>query len=129
MLVTISNAVVLLAGISLCAFAVWGFVAPRKAMAWVKATMHAAWGIWFAVVIRVVLGIALIAYAPSSRFPMIFEIVGWISLIAAVVAVLLGRDRLQKFVDWWLERFAPRVIRLWLLIALAFGGFLVYGAL
>lgn len=97
-------------------------------MALARATMYAEWGIWFAVVIRVALGIALIAYAPYSRFPVIFEIVGWISLIAAIVAVLLGRDRLRKFVVWWLERFTPWGIRLWLVIALAFGGFLIYGA-
>ena len=125
---TISSAVVLLAGISLCAFAIWGFVAPGKAMEWIKGTMDADWGIWFAVGIRVVLGFALIFSAAESRFPQTFEIIGWIAIVAAVAGVLLGRQRLQRFTNWWIERFSAWSIRLWVLIALAFGVFLVYGA-
>lgn len=129
MIVTVASLIVLLVAFSLCLFAVWGFVAPAKAMRWVKVSMDADWGIWFAVGIRLVLGIALIISAPQSDFPVTFQIIGWIAIAAAIGGIMLGRERLRRFTDWWLAQFAPWATRLWLLVALAFGGFLVYGAL
>jgi hypothetical protein len=31
----------------------------------------------------------------------------------------------RRFVDWWIERFAPAGVRFWVLFALAFGAFLI----
>jgi len=127
MLITLSDLCVQLLGISLCAFGAWGFFAPQDLLHTVKGVMDAKWGIYFAVLIRLLLGIALLIAAPTSRFPLVLLIVAWIAIVAAVSVVLMGRARLRKFVDWWLARFSPSVIRIWLLFALAFGGFLVYG--
>jgi len=127
MLITLSELCVQLLGVSLCAFGVWGFFAPQNLLQTVNGVMDAQWGIYFAVVIRLLLGFALLVAAPTSRFPSVLLIVAWIAIVAAVSVVLMGRERLRKFVDWWLARFTPAVIRVWLLFALAFGGFLVYG--
>jgi hypothetical protein len=91
--------------------------------------MDANWGIYFAIIIRLMLGAALIIGAPGSRFPNAFLIVGWVAIIAAVTAAFIGRSGLRRFVNWWIERFQPTEIRLWVLIALVFGGFLIYGVL
>jgi len=127
MLIDFSNGVVLAAGISLCGASVWGFYAPRKLVHWTKNVMDAKWGIHFAVIIRLLLGAALLTAAPTSNFPTAFLVIGWIAIAAAVGVLLMGRERLRKFVDWWLERLSPPVIRVWLLFAFAFGGFLIYG--
>ena len=116
MLVTASRLVIWLAASSLCVFAVWGVSAPHNAIGWVKRTMDADWGIWFAVGIRLLLGMALIVSAPFSRFPITFQFVGWIAIIAAVSAVFIGRRRLQRFTDWWIARFSSLGIRLWVLL-------------
>jgi len=89
--------------------------------------MDADWGIYFAVLVRLALGLALIISAPASRFPSVFPILGWVAIAAGVAAAFLGRDRLRRFVNWWVERFSPPTIRLWVLFAMAFGGFLIYG--
>ena len=112
---TVSQVVVLLAGISLCMAAVWGFYAPERLSQWVKATMAADWGIYMAVIVRLMLGVALIIAAPASRFPLVFLIVGWIAIVAGVAVAFIGRERLRRFMDWFLERFSPPLIRLWLL--------------
>jgi len=91
--------------------------------------MAADWGIYFAVIVRLMLGVALIVAAPESLYPMAFLIVGWIAIVAAAAVAFIGRERLRRITDWFLERFTPPIIRLWLLIAMAFGGFLVYGVL
>ena len=127
MIITISQIVVLVAGTSLCMFAAWGLYAPKGLLQSVKGVMDADWGIYFAVLVRLALGLALIISAPASRFPLVFLILGWVAIAAAVAAALLGRDRLRRFVNWWVERFSPPTIRLWVLFALALGGFLIYG--
>jgi hypothetical protein len=91
--------------------------------------MDQDWGIYLAVIVRLVLGLALILSASDSRFPSVFLILGWIAIVAGVAAAFLGRERLRRFVNWWVERFSPSGIRLWVLFAMAFGGFLVYGIL
>ena len=125
--VSVSQVVVLLAGASLCVFAAWGLYAPKRLLQWVKGVMDADWGIYFAVLVRLALGLALIISAPASRFPSVFLILGWVAIAAGVAAAFLGRDRLRRFVNWWVERFSPPTIRLWVLFAMAFGGFLIYG--
>ena len=127
MVVTVSQIVVLVAGVSLCMFAAWGIYAPKKLSQSVKGMMDADWGIYFAVIVRLMLGVALIITAPGSRFPLVFQIVGWVAIIAGVAAVFIGIERLRRFTNWWFERFSPPGIRLWVLFAMAFGGFLIYG--
>ena len=127
MVVTVAQIIVSVAGISLCMFAAWGIYAPQRLLRSVKGMMDADWGIFFAVIVRLVLGIALIIAAPDSRFPLVFPIVGWVAIVAGVAAVFIGRERLRRFTNWWFERFSPPSIRLWLLFAMAFGGFLIYG--
>ena len=119
---------VVVLGAALFVFAAWGFVNPRNLLRVVKATMDADWGIWLAVVIRLLLGAALIIVAPASAFPATFVVIGWIAITAAAAALLLGRSRLRAFTDWWIERFSGAGARLWVLIALLFAVFLVYGA-
>ena len=123
MVVTVSQIVVLVAGISLCMFAAWGIYAPKKLLQSVKGMMDADWGIYFAVIVRLMLGVALIITAPGSRFPLVFQIVGWVAIVAGVAAAFIGRERLRRFTNWWFERFSPPGIRLWVLFAMAFGGF------
>ncbi len=127
MVVTVSQIVVLVAGVSLCMFAAWGIYAPKKLLQSVKGMMDADWGIYFAIIVRLMLGIALIISAPDSRFPLVFQIVGWVAIIAGVAAAFIGRERLRRFTNWWFERFSPPGIRVWVLFAMAFGGFLIYG--
>ena len=127
MIITVSQIVVLVAGISLCMFAAWGLYAPDGLLRSVKGVMDADWGIYFAVLVRLALGLALVISSPASRFPLVFLVLGCVAIAAGVVAAFLGRDRLRRFVNWWVERFSPLTIRLWALFAMALGGFLLYG--
>ena len=127
MVVAGSQIVVLVAGIALCIFAACGIYKPEKVLQWVKWVMDEDWGMYFAVIVRLALGVALISAAPGSRFPSVFLVLGGIAIVAAVAGALMGRERLRRFTNWWFERFSPPTIRLWVLFAMAFGGFLIYG--
>lgn len=118
--------IVLVLGITVCAFAAWGVYAPKKLMKLVAGVAGHDWGIFFAVIVRLVLGLALIIAAPDSRFPLVFQGLGWIAIVAAVALAFMGRQGIRKLVAW-VERFSPVILRFWLLLGMAFGGFLIYG--
>ncbi len=123
-----SQVVVLTLGIVVCALSLWGMFAPEKIVKLVDGVMEKDWGIHLAVIIRLLLGAALIIAASGARFPQLFEILGWIAVIAAIAIVFMGRERLRKFIGWF-DRLSPAMIRTWLLFGIAFGAFLVYGVL
>ena len=115
------------AGIALCGMAFWGFLKPQALKQWVKDTMAAQWGFWFAILVRVLLGVTLLVVAPTSKYPTALLVIGWIAIAAAVGVVLMGRENLRRFAQWFLDRFSTALTRVWLLFAFAFGGFLIYG--
>ena len=109
--------------------AAWGIFAPDKLKSSVTSAMDKYWGIYVAVVFRLALGLALIVVAPASRYPVVFRVLGLLTIIAAIVVALMGRERIQRFLKWFSERFSAPIVRLWLLFGMAFAGFLVYGVL
>ncbi len=127
MIVTIFDSVILIMGIAICVFAIWGIQAPQKLAQWVIGMMEKDGAIYLAVAVRILLGLALIFAAQESRFPLVFLILGWIVIAAAFAAAFMGHERLRRLVHWWFEQFSPTGIRVWLLFAIAFGGFLIYG--
>jgi len=81
-----------------------------------------------AVVVRLILGIALIFAAPESRFPTVILVLGWLIIAVAVAFSLMGRTRFRVLVDWAL-RLANRFGRLSGLLGVLFGGFIIYAVL
>ena len=129
MVIFISQIIVLALGVTISVLSVWGIFAPDKLMTLATSTMDRRSGIYIAVIVRLVLGAALIGVAPASSFPVVFQALGWIAIVAAVGLVVAGRERVRKFIVWWSKRFSAPIIRLWLLFGLAFGVFLIYGVL
>jgi hypothetical protein len=79
----------------------------------------------FAIVIRIVFGALLLYEAANLRFPLAMKIIGGISLLAAIVLLLMGQERMDRFIDWWM-RMSGNVLRAWSVLAIAFGAFLIY---
>lgn len=129
MVIFTSQVVVLIVAVTIIVMAGWGLYAPEKLMTLVTSTMDQHWGMYVAVAVRLALGAALVSVAPASMFPSLFEILGWITIAAAVALIVAGRARVRQFILWWAERFSAATIRLWLLFGIAFGGLLVYGVL
>jgi hypothetical protein len=128
MTVAVSRVVVMAFGALVCALSMWGIYAPRDLIGLVKRVMERTSGIYIAIIVRLVLGAALIVTAADSRFPRVFSVFGWVAIIAAVGLAIIGRERISRFAGWF-DRFSPGFVRLWLLLGLAFGGILIYGLL
>ena len=125
----VSQIIVLVIGGIVIVGAGWGMFAPGKLMMFVTSAVDQHWGIYIAVTVRLALGLALITVAPASLFPVVFQVLGWIAIVAAVALAVAGRERVRRFIAWWSERFSESIIRMWLLFGIAFGAFLVYGVL
>ncbi len=81
----------------------------------------------FAVIIRVVLGAILLSEAATLRFPLAMKIIGAISILAAVILLLIGQERMDRFIDWWMKQ-SEIVFRVASVLAIAFGAFFIYSA-
>ena len=78
-----------------------------------------------AVVARLVLGALLIDQSSISRFPLAIEIIGWLSVVAAIVLALMGRRNFKRLMTWALSVLKPYG-RVGGILASAFAAFLVY---
>ena len=126
-IILVSQISLLVIGVTIIVLAGWGIFVPEKLMTFVTSAMDKSWGIYIAVIVRLVMGSALIIVAPASLFPIVFQVLGVIAIVAAIAVLLMGRERMRRFLAWFSERFSAPIIRLWLLFGVAFGGFLVYG--
>ena len=78
-----------------------------------------------AVAIRLVLGTFLVYESGVSRYPLVIEIIGWLSIVAAVIFAVIGRNNFSKLMAWALS-FVNTLGRVGGAIALVFGIFLVH---
>jgi len=128
MAVLVSQTIVLVLGITVFGLSAWGMYSPSSLVKMVTLAMNQNYGMYIAVIVRLILGATLIIVAPVSRFPMVFNVLGWIAIIAAVGLILIGRKNVGRIIAS-IERFSTIIIRLWLLFGMAFARFLIYGVL
>ena len=77
-----------------------------------------------AVAVRLILGALLIYQSNLSRYPLVIEIIGWLSIAAAMVFALMGRRNFCRSMTWALSR-SKSCGRIGGILAVTFGGFLV----
>ena len=80
-----------------------------------------------AVSIRLLFGTLLLIAADDLRLSGVMSVLGWVVIIAAVVLLLLGPERFNRFVRWWLA-LSDTAFRASMAFAAVFGLFLVYVA-
>lgn len=78
-----------------------------------------------AVVMRIIIGTALVLYAAESRYPTAILILGWVSLGAALALWIMGRRNFKRLMSWALG-LVPIFGRIAGMIACLFGAFLIY---
>ncbi len=80
-----------------------------------------------AIVLRLGFGMLLWFAADQLRFPYVMRIFAVIAFAAAVGVLIMGRQRLDGLVTWWLTR-SDALLRFSAALAGLFGAFLVYVA-
>ena len=78
-----------------------------------------------AVGVRLGLGALLIYQSYVSKFPLAIEIIGWLSIVAAISLAVMGRHNFNRLMTWALSLLKP-FGRVGGFFAMAFGAFLIY---
>lgn len=120
--------IVILLGLLLGLLGLAGLATPAPMIQSVSRVWSVPRGLYLAVTLRLFFGAALLGIAPESRFPVALQVIGILSLISALVLPLIGLRRMQELLRWWTSR-SDRFIRLWAMLALLFGLFLIYACL
>lgn len=116
-LVTVLGAVAVVIGLL-------GLVMPQSITALVENYWSHSTRFRLAVIARFVIGTLLFVIAPECRLPLVVQILGAVTVAAAVVLIFVGQKRLDSFIAWWLAR--RRLIRTSAVFAVIFGSLLVY---
>ena len=78
-----------------------------------------------AIVARLLLGALLIHLADISKFPFLIEIIGWISIVAAVIFIIIGHNNFVRLMSWVLSKAKP-FGHIGGILAVCFGTFIIY---
>lgn len=112
-------------GLLILAMSLFGMIAPGGFRGLMHRFLAVDQVIAFAAGIRLVMGAIFILGADATRVPIATQIIGWITIAAAIGVVFMGRERMVRFAEWWLRR--PDVfLRTWLIAGIAFGAFIVW---
>jgi hypothetical protein len=86
--------VVTLFGVLLVASGVMLAVAPTRPLQWAE-SLDPGRRFWGAVLFRAAFGVCFLLAAPSSRMPLLVQVLGWAGLVGAALLLLLGRRNLD----------------------------------
>jgi hypothetical protein len=81
-----------------------------------------------AILVRVVVGALFLLAAPETRYPVAVYVIGGLMILTGVVIAAMGQQRM----DAMIERMVPKnsgVVRVYALVGMLFGGFLIYAGL
>jgi hypothetical protein len=105
-----------------------GMVSPARLLSLMRRLQKTPGGLYVAAVVRLVLGVALLLVAPTSRAPDLVRVIGVLAVVAALMTPVVGLARWGRLVDWWSGQ-ASLVIRAWAAIPLGFGLYLAWAVL
>jgi hypothetical protein len=122
------NGIILGLSALIIGLSLYGVLAPGGLVVRVGELWQRPWSLPVAAGIRVVMGVAMIMVADTSRFPEAFLILGGIAIAAAVALPLMGKQVVEKILAWFTAK-PTLFVRLWCLLGVAFGIFLGYGVI
>jgi hypothetical protein len=120
------TAVIAVFGAAIVALGLLGAVSPARFRG-LFTLMSARSRYFAAIIMRVLMAVLLWWLADELRHPQVMRVIAVIALVAAILILLAGPRRLDRTVDWWLAR-SDAMLRISLVFAAVFGGYLVFVA-
>ena len=115
---------VLLAGLYLVALATVALVSPRRAKRFLSSFASSAPAHFLELFVRLVVGAALVAYAPRMKFPGLFAVSGWVIVVTTIGLLAVPWRWHHRFASWSVPH-ATRNMGLCALGSLAAGVFVL----
>ena len=116
--------VVALFGIFFTILGIFGLIFPSSIIAFVSRWQTQA-GLYLAAIIRIVLGVASLFTASTSRAPLYLRILGVVAVVAGIATPFLGLKKFKEIIDWW-SRQSIVFIRACLAVVVLFGLSLIW---
>jgi hypothetical protein len=82
-------------------------------------------GLYWVAALRVILGLVLLGASAASGMPRTLRVLGILALAGGLATLFLSAERAGAIMNWMLAP-GPLVVRLWALLAVAFGSFIIY---
>lgn len=118
---------VLMVGVLLVGTSFYLAIQPQAMLALIDQALATRW-IFLVALLRLMLGAALIASAQAVKFSEVIAAIGWLSALSGMVLVAVPPgvwDNLNE----WLQSLPTLFLRVWTLIGLGLGSFLVFASL
>lgn len=84
--------------------------------------------LYIAGAVRMAVGAILFLAAPASRAPLALRVLGALIFVGGVLTPIIGAAFAQSLLAWWKEG-GQAVVRIWALMALALGAFIIHATL
>ena len=109
--IAVAQIVGLLAGGWLIALGVWMTAYPDRALSALAAMGGSPVAHFGEMITRLLIGAALVAAGPASRFPQVIPLLGWFLIISALVLMALPRRWHAAYSTWWAARIPVAAVR------------------
>lgn len=96
------NALVVIFGMLVAVLGVIGLLNPAGLLGFIS-HMPARWRYSFAIALRVLIGGILLLAAPLGWLPLVLTVLGILALAAAAGLALVGQEKFEQMVTWWLD--------------------------
>lgn len=103
---------------------VLGLASPARMVSFVS-RWQSKTGLWVAFIVRLAFGISLWLVAPTSRAPVVLQVLAVVSVVSAFVLPLVGVSRFKSMLSWWSSQ-SPGFMRVWLAVAVVVGVFILW---
>jgi uncharacterized membrane protein YidH (DUF202 family) len=117
-------ALVFFISLGIAAMGVFGLVAPDRFIGFIRSRQTTA-ALYLATALRLVLGVALLFAASSSKAPDVLQVVGVVIIVAGLATPFLGVERFRKLLARW-STLGSGFIRAWACFLLVLSFLLVY---
>lgn len=115
---------VLLAGLYLVTLAAVALISPQRATRFLSSFASSAPAHFLELFVRLVVGAALVLYAPHMKFPGLFAVFGWVIVVTTIGLLAMPWRWHRRFATWSVP-YATRSMWLFALGSLAAGVFVL----
>lgn len=119
--------IVLILGLSIVLVCLYGLASPAGYVGLAK-KLIARIGIWGATALRLVLALSLWFAADESSTPLVFKMLGVITMLGALMIPFVGLARIEAMIQWASEQ-SPWFLRSTCSLGVGLGGFLIWSIL
>ena len=126
MIATVSQGLVVVAGVWLIGLGVFMLVRPRQALV-ALSRMGGSPSVHIGeMAVRILVGAAMVLAAAGSRYPFAVMVIGGFLIVSAVILLVLPRRWHAAYSTWWASRIPVPAVRLIAPLSWVMGGALIW---